>query len=462
MPADHLSPSDDVVVVSARRDTLRAPQLCPGCGSTDSLIAAGGEWTLNQPIAIAAAVAACAYPLLLVWGRELLLLLHQGPRPGAPATQWLVGIPVMMAVGAYYMARRTLGASYWICSRCSAEGRSLARLYGPAIVGMGLTLVAFGLVGAVAAIVAAFTEPGALPLAAGFSVGILAVSAGILWPIWRYLRWLLRSRPFYIQGDPCSAGVHARSPVFIAGLRSALTEPEVNPPAVGRRPAYSPLKTMGQLVVAVALLGVAANLADLGNTSHLISLLGAGPLDDALTARIAANDSVRRVTGLALLATTVGVFIATLFWLYRARRNLEALGVAGLESSPGRAVASFLIPLENLYRPWQVLLETWKATMGTSGDGRRAWLHARPSPLLTPWWLLTLLAGIFSSLSFSFFRDSAILGGAVREGLGYASYAGLGADLAQATAFVLLMLIVTSISRMQDERSQRTHVPRTG
>lgn len=65
-----------------------------------------------------------------------------------------------------------------------------------------------------------------------------------------------------------------------------------------------------------------------------------------------------------LFAIRLLLYFATgvcfLAWLHRAYGNLRSLGARQLDSSPGWAVVSFFIPILNLFRPYQIVRETWR------------------------------------------------------------------------------------------------------
>jgi hypothetical protein len=84
-------------------------------------------------------------------------------------------------------------------------------------------------------------------------------------------------------------------------------------------------------------------------------------------------------------------WIAYLVWVYRSYSNLPALGRASLSyDSPGWAVGDYFIPIISLFRPYQVMRETWAATrfpLNTSSakqGPRSCWL-------LRLWWFFWLV-----------------------------------------------------------------------
>ena len=84
-------------------------------------------------------------------------------------------------------------------------------------------------------------------------------------------------------------------------------------------------------------------------------------------------------------------------WVHRTYRNLRALGAAGMEWTPGWAVAYYFIPLFNLVRPYQVMRETWRAS-DPRYAGPTDWKALAAPPLLGWWWAMHLVT-FFVSVS---------------------------------------------------------------
>ncbi len=76
---------------------------------------------------------------------------------------------------------------------------------------------------------------------------------------------------------------------------------------------------------------------------------------------LAADDLVASITWtrLAVLVVTGVVFV---IWLYRARLNSETLCEAPHQRSRGWVVGSWICPIVNLWFPYQVVSDVWKAS----------------------------------------------------------------------------------------------------
>ncbi len=112
------------------------------------------------------------------------------------------------------------------------------------------------------------------------------------------------------------------------------------------------------------------------------------PAEDTLL-----GSAVLLLFGIALVLYAVVLIVCTivfLMWLYRARSNLPALGAADVRWSPGWSIAWWFIPIMSLFRPYQVVKETWQASDPESLPG---WRREPPPAIFGWWWGLFLLYG---------------------------------------------------------------------
>ena len=104
-------------------------------------------------------------------------------------------------------------------------------------------------------------------------------------------------------------------------------------------------------------------------------------------------ENLRLVPGsnytLVYVATTVLFGV----WIYRAARNLRALGASNLRFGPGMAVGSYFIPILNLFMPFQAMKEIWNASRTPLSKNLRA-----GNSLLTMWWTLWLITFLIDNM----------------------------------------------------------------
>jgi hypothetical protein len=190
-------------------------------------------------------------------------------------------------------------------------------------------------------------------------------------------------------------------------------------------PAPAPFASASALARAtMILLGVTGALGALATLTELRELqFLADPARDFYTDReIVASRfqhlvSVAVLRSVPLLATGV-VFLA---WIYRAARNLPALGARTPRFSPGWAVGWFLVPVMHLFRPYEVVKEIWAASGPPEHAGGGA---ARGTRLLGWWWALWVLTTALGGYVFAPFVPSFVFGAAHRSAYGLVSLDG--------------------------------------
>jgi Domain of unknown function (DUF4328) len=169
-------------------------------------------------------------------------------------------------------------------------------------------------------------------------------------------------------------------------------------------PAYEdrgPLPGATKAVVAMALLGCTAlvDLISLAPSYAQYQLLERAVQTNRIDpAEAQANDAVMALMGLLQFGVMVPTVIAFCVWIYQAHKNLPRLGASGLRYSPGWAVGWFFVPIFNLWRPYQVAQEIWKASdpRAPAGD---AWHSGSGSWVIVGWWAFWIISNIVGNLA---------------------------------------------------------------
>lgn len=90
-------------------------------------------------------------------------------------------------------------------------------------------------------------------------------------------------------------------------------------------------------------------------------------------------------------ACQIGIRILTMIvfgrWIFVAGSNLTALGIEGLEFTPGARIWWFAVPFANFFKPYQGMRELWNASRGS-------WPLNDDHPLLAAWWACWLLNAV--------------------------------------------------------------------
>ena len=98
----------------------------------------------------------------------------------------------------------------------------------------------------------------------------------------------------------------------------------------------------------------------------------------------------QRVVGFVALGNLGFQFIAgvlSLVWIYRVSRNAQRRAGYALPISPGWAVGWYFVPIGALWKPFEAIEQTWKASVAPL-----AW-RSVPTPALLRWWWGVWLAG---------------------------------------------------------------------
>lgn len=92
------------------------------------------------------------------------------------------------------------------------------------------------------------------------------------------------------------------------------------------------------------------------------------------------------IVGLIAMVPMILYIVYWMMWVFRTYRNLPALGAGPLRFSPGWAVGYYFIPILHLFRPYQVMRETWLASDPQPNAGQQG------TTLINGWWALNIVA----------------------------------------------------------------------
>jgi len=220
---------------------------------------------------------------------------------------------------------------------------------------------------------------------------------------------------------------------------------------VSFRPPFIPLRTparwaTGLLIatLSVAWISVGVDLAELR-----LLLRASGGTQVALEAR-AAQITTNEIMLWAQIGLLVATAVAFLAWLFQARVNLRAFGIRRPSYSRGWAVWSFLVPLVNLVRPYQVIREIWQAS-DPSGSDAFNWRSLPVSGLLIAWWMLFVGWGIVELVALL----SSVGAGANLAKLQLSRSLSILANVCAAVSAFLACFVVARVSDAQDEKHKR-------
>jgi len=106
--------------------------------------------------------------------------------------------------------------------------------------------------------------------------------------------------------------------------------------------------------------------------------------------------TIESFANIILVATAISM-LTFLFWLYKSYKNLSVLCQIPAKFSPVWAVAWFFIPILNLYKPYQVMLELWQQTFAQ--DTRQNFAVKHGPRIIQLWWLTNVANQITSFMT---------------------------------------------------------------
>jgi len=81
--------------------------------------------------------------------------------------------------------------------------------------------------------------------------------------------------------------------------------------------------------------------------------------------------------------TYIVTAVLILKWIYRANTNVQELGATNMTYSPVMSVVWFFVPVMGLWKPYQAMLQIWKASFVPVN-----WKSAKGHPIVGIWWAL--------------------------------------------------------------------------
>ncbi len=157
-----------------------------------------------------------------------------------------------------------------------------------------------------------------------------------------------------------------------------------------------------------------------------------------------ANDGRQALIGLLYLLVYLATVIVFGRWIFRANRNAWALA-GDLDFRPGWAVGWYFVPVANLWKPYQAMKETFKASNPEFGAD---WRQAPPPAFLGLWWTLWLVAGFLGQ---AVFRTS--LSAETVDEILTASWLTFASDTLDIGLGVVAIILVATMQEWQERKA---------
>jgi len=226
------------------------------------------------------------------------------------------------------------------------------------------------------------------------------------------------------------------------------------PPFVPTRRSVRFLGALFVLSAAISWIAVGYDFSEL----RLVTLDLRNGEEISMETRLA-HISAGTIVGRAQLLLLSITGLAFLIWLHRVRVNVRALGVRRLTYGREWTILGFLVPFLNVFRPYQVVREIWRASDPSTGDPM-AWKTIPAPSILAVWWGLFVAYFLLEGLSLAILGFSTHL-----SRIRLAHGAGFVADLCAALSASFAYFVVVRITEAQDAkraahgRGRATEVP---
>lgn len=163
--------------------------------------------------------------------------------------------------------------------------------------------------------------------------------------------------------------------------------------AAGRsapRPLINRFRPM-RIALLVYAFGEAALIAGNGAEYYYRNVEGFDPfLDESATGLVFLLGYA--VAGLAQLVGLISSVVLVSLWTFRAMKNLHLAG-ADVRMSPGWAVGWYFIPFANLWKPFEGMLQIWRASRAQAGQ------PIKVAGYVGWWWAAWIASNMLSNLS---------------------------------------------------------------
>ncbi|HEY7228094.1 MAG TPA: DUF4328 domain-containing protein [Nitrososphaeraceae archaeon] len=152
--------------------------------------------------------------------------------------------------------------------------------------------------------------------------------------------------------------------------------------------SYRSIGNLTDWLIRFSIVLIILSIIDVAATSYL-DLLG--------SSNDTKSNNIYSAIGSFTSIISILVLIIILFWYYRATKNIHSFGVEEA-TSPIMAVMWWFVPIANLWKPYYIAQQIWKASrpevklpIGTE------WKKMPNSNIIKKWWVLALVS-IFGSL----------------------------------------------------------------
>jgi len=153
--------------------------------------------------------------------------------------------------------------------------------------------------------------------------------------------------------------------------------------------------------IVIAVLAIVLGLIE----QHTLSAYQDGMYNSLEEAFNDAQLAITLLQGVGILSLIAFIASALLIlpWIYSANKNVRQLGAQNMSYTPAWSIAYYIIPIFNLWKPYQAMKEIWLASDNSNG-WPNDWRTGNTPRILPLWWGLWLTSNLLGQ---SIFRLSA-------------------------------------------------------
>jgi hypothetical protein len=173
---------------------------------------------------------------------------------------------------------------------------------------------------------------------------------------------------------------------------------------------------------------------------------------------LTADDAGQQLVRTTLIAAYFISGVIFLVWLYRARRNLLAVGSRGQRYSSPWAIGLFFVPLLNLYYPYDIVTELWKQSNPDVGlsdaflkqHASTLQQYSSKTALIGLWWGLVIASVVVARISGTIASHATDIPDLISE-----SWTGMISDALRIVGTIILIVLVNRIDVRLEEKHKR-------
>ncbi|MFF2146799.1 DUF4328 domain-containing protein [Kitasatospora sp. NPDC058190] len=106
-----------------------------------------------------------------------------------------------------------------------------------------------------------------------------------------------------------------------------------------------------------------------------------------------AMDSVAHAVNGVFIPLAMATAVVFIVWFYRIRQNADLLVPNGHRLGRGWTIGAWFTPIAQLWFPWQLMVDCWRASAPLDAEGRRSTPSEKILALWWPTWIGSLIVG---------------------------------------------------------------------